>query len=348
MAIPLATQVDPSIRSELAEAANALAQAGISSGRLDAELLLAHVQGCSRMELYLSANLSRGAQQEFRHLVARRCRGEPLQYCIGIAWFYGLAFGIGPGAFIPRQETEILCQQAIAHLRAYPRQTRVIELCCGPGALGITLLRELEKTSMAKVEREEGILRSLGEGGCAAEGFARRSVGSSVSNAKPWGSTLTKNVSDCRITAIDASDEALSYARANALRHGVEGRITFIQKDIRTMDAADIAALPQADLLLCNPPYVPTAARAILPADVLQEPWLALDGGKEGLDFYRLLIPRWHSAVREGGGMLLEHGDDQGPVVQSLLRAAGAYDEISAHCDLSGRERVVQAVVRHG
>ena len=270
-------------------------QAGISSARLEAELLLAHVQGCSRMELYLSANLSGSAKQEFLQLVARRCNAEPLQYCIGIAWFYGLAFDIGPGAFIPRQETEILCQQAIHLLQHTAQPTRVIDLCCGPGTIGIT---------------------------------------------------LTKNVSDCRITAIDASAEALSYARSNALRHGVEGRITFIQKDIRSMDAANITSLPQADLLLCNPPYVPTAGRSDLPADVLQEPWLALDGGPDGLDFYRLLIPRWHSAVREGGLILLEHGDDQGPAVAALLRETGAYDDIRHLRDLSGRERVVQATLR--
>ncbi len=118
------------------------------------------------------------------------------------------------------------------------------------------------------------------------------------------------------IHAVDISDAALAVARANAERHGVAGRITFHQGD-------GFAALPeglQFALVVANPPYIPTAEIATLAPEVRDhDPRVALDGGSDGLRFYRYLAKEAPAWVRPGGGILLELGDGQADAVRALL-----------------------------
>ena len=117
------------------------ARAGVDAPRLTAELLLAHALGCDRVRLYLDFDKPLGDPElaRFRELVRRRAAGEPTAYVIGRREFYGRAFRADPRALVPRPETELLVEAALASL---PEQGAVLDLCTGSGCVGITIALE--------------------------------------------------------------------------------------------------------------------------------------------------------------------------------------------------------------
>ena len=128
------------IREALAQAAARLETAGVPDARLDAELLLARVLREDRLRMRLDGQRTLGDAQrsEYDALIARRQTREPLQYIEGEAAFMGLTFRVAPGVLIPRQDTEILCEEAL--LRMKPG-TRVLDVGTGSGALAVSLAR---------------------------------------------------------------------------------------------------------------------------------------------------------------------------------------------------------------
>lgn len=117
-----------------------LAQKGSSSPRLDAELLLANVLGCSRISLYVGFDKPLGEAEvdSYRQLVMRRGRREPVAYIIGKKEFMGRDFLVGAGALVPRPETELMAERGIEAIRS-AEEPLAAELCCGSGAAGICL-----------------------------------------------------------------------------------------------------------------------------------------------------------------------------------------------------------------
>jgi release factor glutamine methyltransferase len=139
------------------------------------------------------------------------------------------------------------------------------------------------------------------------------------------------------VRAIDASEPALRVARSNARRLGFEG-IEFLLRDVFSLGESDVSGL---DLIVSNPPYIPTAEIAGLDPEVRDhDPRLALDGGEDGLEFYRFLALRARGWLKASGVMLLEFGDGQEAVLPGIFAAAG-WGEISTEKDLSGRERIL-------
>ncbi len=144
------------------------------------------------------------------------------------------------------------------------------------------------------------------------------------------------------VHAVDLSPEALEVARGNAVRTGLADRVRFGLGD-GFAALAGIWPAPEAvfDLVVSNPPYIPTAEIATLAPEVRDhDPRMALDGGVDGLDFYRRLAVEAAAWVGPGGWMLLEFGDGQGPAVAGLMAGAGWVDGVLEK-DLSGRERVI-------
>lgn len=134
----------------------------------------------------------------------------------------------------------------------------------------------------------------------------------------------------------DISTEAIAVARENAANLDLDGRCTFI----RTEWAAGFAD-DSFDLVVSNPPYIPTADIAGLDPEVREhDPHLALDGGPDGLQAYRDLAPEIARILRPGGVFAVEIGWDQGPQVKALFEAAG-FDDVKVVKDLGDRDRVV-------
>jgi release factor glutamine methyltransferase len=135
---------------------------------------------------------------------------------------------------------------------------------------------------------------------------------------------------------VDVSEEALAVARDNAALLGLERRTALLRTDW-TAGLGDASF----DLVVSNPPYIPTAEIETLQPEVRDhEPRLALDGGPDGLDAYRLLAPEILRVLRPGGQFAVEVGIGQAAVVERLFQTAGA-EEIVTHNDLAARARVV-------
>ena len=144
---------------------------------------------------------------------------------------------------------------------------------------------------------------------------------------------LLKELPEATAIAVDASEDALAVARGNAERHGLAGRVTFVRGDLTAPLEGGF------DLVVSNPPYVPRGDLAGLAPEVRREPRAALDGGPDGLDLLRRLIPAARAKLAPGGRLLVEHGFDQGPAVRALFEAAG-YARVETVRDLAGHERI--------
>ena len=144
---------------------------------------------------------------------------------------------------------------------------------------------------------------------------------------------LAKELPEARIVATDVSAGALAVARQNALRHGLAERVELRLGDL-------VAPLDGVfDLIVSNPPYVPSHQIATLAAEVRREPRAALDGGPDGLDVVRRLVAAALPHLADGGTLAIEHGYEQGEKVRALFTAAG-YREVATTKDLGGNERV--------
>ncbi|MDF1564629.1 MAG: peptide chain release factor N(5)-glutamine methyltransferase [Deltaproteobacteria bacterium] len=126
---------------------------GASSPRLDAELLLAEVLSCERLQLYLDHDrpVDEDERAAFRRLVERRAAGEPVAYLLGRREFYGRSFRIDSRVLVPRPETELLVDAALALIPG-GGQDPVLDLCSGSGCIGVTLAAERPTLSVVAVE----------------------------------------------------------------------------------------------------------------------------------------------------------------------------------------------------
>lgn len=148
-------------RSELQRAKREFRESGYAE--IDAELLLAHVLGITRMELHNTVIVERmlanfenvdDVFEQFEALCVRRLGGEPVQYITGVAHFCDLALQVGKGVLIPRPETELLVENVVAHLRSLGRATSVIDLGSGSGALAIAIAAQVPTAHVIAVEND--------------------------------------------------------------------------------------------------------------------------------------------------------------------------------------------------
>lgn len=221
------------------------------------------------------------AQSEnFQALLQRRLGGVPIAYLTGMREFYGREFQVTPDVLIPRPETELLVDLALARI-PFDAVIDALDLGTGSGCIGITLALERPQVS---------------------------------------------------VTAVDYSDAALHIAQGNA--HKLGARLNFSRSDW-------FAALSDQkfDLILANPPYIAVADPHLSQGDVRFEPRTALASGSQGLDDCYRIITAAPRHLNPGGTLLLEHGHDQAPHIQNLLRLAG-FATLDTWADLAGIDRI--------
>ncbi len=141
---------------------------------------------------------------------------------------------------------------------------------------------------------------------------------------------------DITAVAVDISHEALELAKENALLNGVSDRITFINEDVLS---GNVLGNEIYDCIASNPPYIVSEVIDTLEPEVLMEPRIALDGGRDGLDFYRILYTEYKNNVKHGGYIICEIGYDQGGVLADLYGC-----EIKK--DYSGNNRVAKLTLK--
>ena len=156
--------------------------------------------------------------------------------------------------------------------------------------------------------------------------------------------TMAKEISECKVLAIDIDPKALIIAKENSKRHGVINRIEFICGDLRTRDWSGCFSL-----ILSNPPYLKSEdIEKIMPEVRNYEPRKALDGGVTGLDFYRSIIPMAVDRLEENGFLILEICHDQAYEVTALLNNFSCYQNIKVIQDYSGYDRVIKTQKKNG
>ena len=149
------------------------------------------------------------------------------------------------------------------------------------------------------------------------------------------GLAVAANVPGCRVVLADVSEAALRLCKQNVRRNELNARVTCVQAD----------ALWDFDVIACNPPYIPTGDIAGLDVSVRDyEPRSTLDGGADGLDFYRAIAARWGAALRLGGALLFEVGIGQAGDVGAIL-AQNQFEQIQTFQDTQGIGRVVEGVL---
>jgi release factor glutamine methyltransferase len=155
--------------------------------------------------------------------------------------------------------------------------------------------------------------------------------------------SLAKEVRNIFIVATDISGEALLLAKENAKSTGVLHRIAFVNADLLG-PFRYLRDQEPFDLILSNPPYIDRCEIQRLAREIREyEPIAALDGGEDGMEFYRSIISQAPSYLRRGGWLLLEVGEGQGEKVADQLERSGYFLRPQLLPDLSGIKRVVKA-----
>ena len=265
-----------------------LRAAGIEAATLEARELVCFATGKSREQLYRDGALyaSPELERRTRELVARHLAGEPVAYLIGEWEFYGLPLDISSEVLIPRPDTEVLAEQAIAYIKTLG-ECRVLDLCAGSGCIGLA---------------------------------------------------VAANAPQARVVLGEWSDGALKICRQNIRRNGLTGRVVPMQADARERPEK---SLGDFQCIISNPPYIPHGDISELDASVRDyEPHLALDGGEDGLDFYRAIAEKWKEALNVGGRLYFEVGIGQADSVLRIMRAQG-FGDIQVVKDLHEIPRVV-------
>jgi len=292
---------------------------GIDSPRLSAEILLGHVLGAKRIELYTRFDtVVEKRQLDILHgLVSRAGQNEPVAYLTGKTEFYSLELDVSPACMIPRPETELLVERAIEFLRARKADD----------SLGRDPLHRKVDTYARR--RGPHLVCDLCTGsGCIAVAIA-------------------KNFPDVRIIATDISAAALEVAAANVEKHQLKDKVTLLQGDLfePLLSQFETAKL---DLVVCNPPYVSAAEFESLDETVrCYEPRDALYAGEDGLGIYRRIAQEVEVFLQPDGALMLEIGYAQGPAVKDLLEKAGAFTQVRVEKDPQDNDRIVVAKKAH-
>lgn len=147
--------------------------------------------------------------------------------------------------------------------------------------------------------------------------------------------SLAKYRENCQITAVDISQEALNVAKKNARKNGVDKQIVFCLSDL-----FEDVSKEKYDIIVSNPPYIKKEIVKILDKEVQKEPRIALDGGKDGLDFYRKILHQSHQFLMSKGYLCLEIGYDQKTAIKALIEQEGKYQETYSKKDLCGKDRI--------
>lgn len=157
------------------------------------------------------------------------------------------------------------------------------------------------------------------------------------------GLALAYNCPNAQVVLADWSEEALEVARQNVLRNQLSDQVSLVRANALEAPQRELG---EFDLILCNPPYIPkrVVEEELDPSVRDYEPHMALDGGEDGLDFYRAITLHWKWALRPEGKLAFEIGYDQAPAVQKLMEDRG-FVQVHSFRDPGNHWRVVEGIL---
>jgi release factor glutamine methyltransferase len=286
----------------------------VESALLDAACLMEAASGIPRWRFILEPerSIASGRSGLLESMLSRREAREPIAYVLGVKEFWSLSLRVSPGVLIPRPETETLVEAVLEKIGStfhVPRSK------LGPGSVN----------PKPGTRNPELRIVDLGTGSGAI------------------ALALAMEVPHARIYALERSSGAIRTARRNAEALGLTDRVHCMQGDLFGPFCADLGA-GGFDLIVSNPPYIPSGALAELPPEVaVYEPLEAVDGGPDGLRYHKRIIEEAPDCLREDGWLALEIGDGQASAVLGLIRRTEAFGPAEVRQDLGGRDRVVLA-----
>ena len=298
MSLPIKELIDFGIRQ--------LSDAGVADAEIDARELYCYMQGIDRTALMLRWQdvLQDNQCEEYFRLIQQRASRIPLQHITGRQEFMGLPFMVNEKVLIPRQDTETLVEDALelmekgtlrgqAYTDSLKKGADVLDLCCGSGAIGIS---------------------------------------------------LAKLAGGAKVTCSDISEDAIKTAQQNAQINGCKS-VKFEKSDMFDAFCRKMGN-KKFNLIVSNPPYIATEVIGGLEPEVRDhEPAMALDGGEDGLKFYRIIAEQAPEHLKKGGVLMLEIGFDQKDAVKDLLRETGLFEKIVGLTDLTGKDRIIAAIL---
>lgn len=266
----------------LHQAKERLLHGGIDEAETDAWILFEECFSMSRSSYFMRQEevAPKEKVEEYEGWITLRLQHIPTQHLTGYQEFMGYRFMVNEHVLVPRQDTELLVEEALKQ----PGVKSVLDLCTGSGCIGISL------------------------------------------------KLLNHNY---EVTASDLSVDALAVARQNAVSLGAD--LSFIQSDL-------FEQIPgRYDMIVSNPPYISVDEIQTLAPEVKEhDPYGALCGGEDGLDFYRRIVKEAKSYLNQKGVLLMEIGCRQAKDVSEMCEACG-YTDIRVIKDYAGLDRVVSA-----
>lgn len=322
----------PTVAEALRRAERRLAGAGVAEAVLDARLLLRAAAGWSAAELVAEGRrpLAPAALARFADLVRERAARRPLQHLTGRVEFFGLSLAVGPGALIPRPDTETLVEAVLDFLRdrrgareraetgaAAGRPLRIADVGCGAGPIALALAAETAPPPPT----------------------SRAVANAGASSGRPGGAGRPGGPGPpVTVVGFEIEPAALALADRNRRETGLAARVALVRGDL--LEAARPGSFA---VVAANLPYVPRAGIEHLEPEVrVHEPRRALDGGADGLDPLRRLLPLAARALAPEGALFLEIGAGQREAASREIAAAG-FRLFRVVPDLAGIPRVLAA-----
>jgi len=297
----------------LKAAVRKLEKAGIEDALPDAEMIVFHAVDMDRLDAYVNnPEIKSSDAARVRRLIRRRTNGEPVQYIVGNIEFLGLTIKVGRGVLIPRPETELVVQEVITTIKS-----------------------------------EELGVRSKNKSSCVAPCVSRFTPHASLSildlctGSGCIALALAREFPDAEVFGTDVSKEALVYAKKNARANDVKN-VTFLQGSL-----FEPVRGKKFKIITANPPYIRREELDTLQREIRDwEPVAALDGGQDGLDFYRNILSLANNHLNPRGFIFLELGYDQAEAVQKLAQEQG-FKDVAIIKDYSGIGRILKASAAH-
>ena len=269
-----------------------LKEARIENAKGEAEQIYCHLKRIDRTGFFMrwSKESSDLDTEKYFRLVDERAKRRPMQHILGETEFMGYTFVVKENVLIPRMDTEVVVDEA---LKLINHKDSVLDLCCGSGIIGISLVL------------------------CAEE--AKKTI---------------------KMTSVDISDDAIALTKENA-------QLNNVKLEIYKSDLFEGIKRKKYNLIVSNPPYIRSDVIPTLDVEVRDyDPINALDGGEDGLDFYRQIVNKAPDHLKKKGYLVFEIGHDQGVSVAELMKQSGSFENIEISQDLAGNDRMVKGQLK--
>ena len=265
-----------------------LRDAGVDSYALDSRLILEYCIGVTPTQVFTSEiEVSKEDEEKYLNLINERKNGKPIAYMIGKKEFYGNDFIVKEGVLIPRPDTEVLVEKVLEILKNKKDYTSICDLCCGTGAVGISIQKNNEFVNCTYIDNYD----------------------------------IPIKVTEENIYMYDLKNRSY-ITKSNLLEFFIENNL-------------------ELDGIVSNPPYIKESDIELLMKDVKDyEPHEALNGGEDGLDYYRKICEQAKSVLVDNGFIAFEIPDNKAFDIMYIM-TNNNFVNIDIYKDINEKDRVI-------